>query len=189
MQRLKRPFMIGALAFGFLFGACSSVSVHADYDPGTDFSEWHSYAWLPQDTTGLGDPRAGNQLVSERVTAAIENRLAEMGYERVANDGDFDIGFSISVRQAIDVRSDPTVYGRYGAYGRHGGYGVGISSGTTVHEYQEGTLQIDFVDPEGTRLLWRGTGTSRVTDGLSPEESRSRVNEVVQEILAQFPPE
>jgi len=60
---------------------------------------------------------------------------------------------------------------------------------TTVSQYDEGTLVIDFVDRPARRLAWRGSGTGRLARNPDPDQVTKRVNEAVDEILAQFPPQ
>ena len=83
----------------------------------------------------------------------------------------------------LDVDTVNTGYG-YGRYGRYGG----ISTSTTVSEYQEGTLLIDMIDPSSKQLVWRGSGQARIRQSSSPEEREKRIGEAVQQILEDFPP-
>jgi len=187
MNPRKRPAL--ALLIALWLGACSTVQLRADYKPGTPFQQFHTYAWLPDVGETDPDPRAGDPLVSERVTRAIETELARRGYEQVESQPDFQVAFSFSVRNGIDVHAEPVVYGHYGQYGYGGAYGLGYSGAITTVQFREGTLQIDFVDPEVNGLVWRGSGISRLRDNPSPQESEKRINAIVKKILAQFPPE
>jgi hypothetical protein len=84
----------------------------------------------------------------------------------------------------INVR--PWGYG-YGPYGRYwGGYwGYG---GVSVYKYEEGTLIIDFVEPNSKNLLWRGAAKSEIDNARTPEKRDKMINDSVQEILKHFPP-
>ena len=70
------------------------------------------------------------------------------------------------------------------------GYRVGGWGGpqTYVRDYDEGTLLIDVIDPATMQLLWRGSGTGVVDPQASPEKREQRINEAVEQILADFPP-
>jgi len=57
-----------------------------------------------------------------------------------------------------------------------------------VRQFTEGTLVIDILVPSGERLLWRGTGTSRIREERDPQRRIEIVNDAVARILAQFPP-
>ncbi len=70
-------------------------------------------------------------------------------------------------------------YGGY--YGR--GYGGG---GSYLRTYKEGTLILDFVDPETMQLIWRGWATFAFDD---PDKAARYVNKAVKKILKKFPPQ
>ena len=74
----------------------------------------------------------------------------------------------------------------YGTYGRRGG--IGIGTGTSVRQYDQGTLVIDFIDAATEQLVWRGTGSDRLYNQLTPEETTSKVNNLVKKIMEQYPP-
>jgi len=57
-----------------------------------------------------------------------------------------------------------------------------------AHENKEGTLVLDFVDAKTKSLLWRATASAAVSPAVSPEEQQQRINEVIAEMLAHFPP-
>jgi hypothetical protein len=47
---------------------------------------------------------------------------------------------------------------------------------------------MDFLAPDGERLLWRGIGELNSFGADTPQERALRVRETVEAILAQFPP-
>ncbi len=181
--------LLAALALNLLLCACSSIRVDADYDPEASFTPLQTYSWFPDESGPGADPRTGDSLVSERVTSAVNRELKKMGYELVSPPADFSVGFSISVRRGIDVHSEPIYYGHYGRCSNSLGYGMGFGINTRVSEYEEGMLQIDIIDPLANKLLWRGTGTSRLRDNQTPEQKTKRIDEIVAKVLGQFPPE
>ncbi|MFT7671439.1 MAG: hypothetical protein ACI8X5_004157 [Planctomycetota bacterium] len=188
MIHLYRLLMLLGLALGLALSACSSIDVNADYDMEMDFTPLHTYSWLSEGAGEESDEPAISPLVSNRVIAAVDAELQAGGYRLVDAQSDFLVGFRISVHHGVDVHQEPSYYGRYGRYGRHGGYGMAVGSTTHVYEYEEGTLEIDFLDGAGKALIWRGTGAARLRDNQTPEESTARINEVVAKVLAQFPP-
>ena len=64
-----------------------------------------------------------------------------------------------------------------------------IGFGTSVSEYDEGTLIIDIADAESSALVWRGSGSRRVGTSRNPDQLTEKVNRAVSEILSQFPPQ
>jgi hypothetical protein len=185
----RRVLLVAIVAV--LGSACASVRTHYDFDPGVDFSAWRSYAWYPGESPPTGDPRLDSDLLQGRVQAAVRRTLGAAGYVQVLEgQPDFYVNTHLSTERRLDVRTMNRGYAG-GPHGRHWGGagwgGVGWTE-TTVDEYEEGTLVIDFVDTSSRRLAWRGSGTRRLSRDPQPERTTRRVNEAVDEILAQFPP-
>ncbi len=167
MQLTKAlPLLIMSLA---LWG-CSSISVNSDYDASTNFAALQTFSWVEELEEAPEDARQGNSLVTARIEEAVVRSLSAKGYRRV------------------DVNTSPSMGVSYGRRGHYGGMGVSAST-ADVREYTEGTLMIDIVDPGANQLIWRGTGQSRISESKTPEERTENINEAVEKILAQFPPE
>jgi len=58
-----------------------------------------------------------------------------------------------------------------------------------VYEYEQGTLILDFVATDSKKLIWRATAKGVVSPASTPEKQTERVNNGVNEILVEFPPE
>jgi hypothetical protein len=173
--------------------ACSSVRVNQDFDPNTDFASWQTFAWFPSGSPPTGDPGLDNPLLRNRIEAAVNRVLAARGYTLVEDQDrapDFYVGSHLSTEQRLDVRTINRSYMR-GPRGRNwrgqGWGGVGWTE-TRVQQYEVGTLIIDFLDASARTLAWRGTGTRRLARNLQPDRVTQRVNDAVDEILGQFPP-
>jgi hypothetical protein len=164
--------------------ACATVHVSADYDPGTDFAAYRSYAWLPHSPEATGHPRLDSPMVQDRVRRGIDRSLGEKGYGIGGDEADFFVTYHLAVDRRLDVRTmDRTLYGRYG-------YRMSIPE-TTVDEYDEGSLVIDVVDARSRRVVWRGIGRGRLRGASGtqdPVQLEQRAYEVVHEVLAEFPP-
>ena len=55
-------------------------------------------------------------------------------------------------------------------------------------EVTEGQIVLDFVDPKSKSLLWRATGAGSAKPAHSPEEQQERIDQIIGEMLAGFPP-
>ena len=166
--------------------ACSGISVSQDYEQGYNFSTLKTFAWKPNDKEeyGLKD----NELVDKRIRAAIVDKLSAKSYVLVETAlPDFYISYDLTVEQKITSSgvSGGISLGR-SSHGRYGG--VGLSSGSQVRAYDQGTLLIDITEPQGNQLVWRGVSTQAVSDHSSPDESKAVINEAVGKMLEQFPP-
>ena len=164
---------------------CSAVRVSQDYDVSADFQAFQTYAWALDKQPETGDIRVDNQLLDTRIRDAVEKNLATKGYRKVdRSSADLLIAYNLTIRSRIESDTVSTGVG-YGAYPHWGGVGFE----TRVREYDEGMLVIDIGSAKPSKLLWRGTGTRRVTDHKNPDKSTRVVNKTVAEILAQFPPQ
>ena len=174
-----------ALACGaLLLASCSSVQVRTDYDPQADFSRLRTFAWASPVQEKTGDLRIDSPLLDERIRRAVESTLQARGFEKAApRTADFVVAYHLSLEQRLDVRTMDSYYG----YRRYGAWGYGGTQ-TTVSQYEQGTLIIDVADARAQRLVWRGSGSRRVSQSSDPEKATENVNRAVQEILAKFPP-
>jgi hypothetical protein len=55
-------------------------------------------------------------------------------------------------------------------------------------ETKEGTLVLHFLDAKTKALFWQATASGAVQPGASPQEQQERINDVIAQMLAQFPP-
>ena len=180
---MTRLFFIGAAALTLLTG-CSSVNVSRDYDVSTDFSKLKTFAWQHEEQPQTGNPRIDNDLIDERVRAAINAELKAKGFRLVDKAGaDFHMAYFIDYKQRIGGSSVSFGMGG-GSYGRHGG--VGYNTG--VSDYEEGHLTIDIINPSDEKNIWRGVGRRTAYDGNSPKKITKVVNSAVAGILKKFPP-
>jgi hypothetical protein len=185
IDRMIRHIVLICLVSLFL-QACSGITVSQDFEKEYNFAGLKTFAWKPNDNKSYGVK--DNDLLDKRIRTAIENTLQAKSYQRVDSfSPDFFISYHYNVEQKITSSglSGGVSVGRssYGGFG-----GVGLSSGSDVRAYDQGTLLIDITIPLGDKLVWRGVATQSVSDHSSPEESTANINETVEKILAQFPP-
>jgi len=193
---MKNMNYINFVIILFFISGCSTIKVTSDYDPSVSFSRFQSYKWIPDTPKKTGDPRIdGNTLLQNRVRNAVDNRLASKGY-RKKNSGKVD--FLITYHVTLDKQTEIQVinsYNNYGPgwgwrYGRHySPYSGFYENETFVHTYEEGSLIVDLVSPESRELFWRGSATDRVNFSHTPEQKEQKINEAVEKLFEQFPPQ
>jgi hypothetical protein len=167
--------------------ACSGISVRHDYEKGYNFSGLKTFAWLSTKDKEYGIK--DNELVDKRIRAAIESKLSERSYQLIdSTSPDFFVSYHLTVEQKLTSSgvSGGVSLGR-SSHGRYGG--VGMSTGSQVKAYDQATLLIDFTEPGGDKLIWRGISTQSVSISSGPEESTAIISETVEKVLSQFPPE
>ena len=156
---------------------CSSVSIHIDYDQDTDFAQYKTYRWMPQQQRPPKQMSVEHSFLEKRIKDAVEAELRAAGYKRAhMEEPDFLVAYHIGARDKVDV----TRYGyRYGPHGRWAGRKV------EIRRYKEGTLILDLVDPGTRQLFWRGSAVGALRDIT---RGADEVRGVVSKILAGFPP-
>jgi hypothetical protein len=187
-NRISAATMAIIVAGGLLV-ACSTVKVNNDYDPSIDFGKLKSYAWMEKPNPSEAATIAENTLLTSRIERSVDTVLQQKGLTQVPrSEANFLISQHIGVQQKLQVDTTQFGYGYGFGYGAWGGPIGGYPSQTTVSQYEEGTLMLDFVNPETKALIWRGTGQSRVRRTSSPEEREKLIQTAVDQILSQFPP-
>ena len=54
---------------------------------------------------------------------------------------------------------------------------------------EEGTLTLNFLDRTTNTLIWQGTASAAIQPKSSPDEQQQRINQVIAELLKNFPPQ
>ena len=165
--------------------ACSSRVV-TDYRAGYDFTALKSWAWQEPKSKESEDAALDSPLYRERLEAGLGHGLTSIGLEQGTAD-------SADVLVQYQVVSKTKIEEHYATLGlgyttRHGYFGA--SPSTTVKEYEEGSLIIDFFDRETGNHIWRGMNSKRLHESnASPQERQTEINSFIQEIFAEYPPE
>lgn len=173
------------LPLALVLSGCETLRVGSDYDRAANFSNYHTFTWLPRQEYGVRDP-----LVAERAKDAILSGLEAKGYRYVSDSAqaDFAVDFTLGSRERVDIHTYPQPYAWpwYG-YGRYWwGYpywGTGVS----VTRYREGTLSIDVFDAKTHRPVWHGWAKKALTHE-DIVHSRTSIRKAVDAVLAKFPP-
>jgi len=182
---MKLTKLLIAVAFLVYLAGCSSVSVNTDYDESVDFSKYKTFKFY----TGKdleGDELAKHPLAKKRILNSIKKVIQAKGFTEDSNNADLIVVAYAGVDQKMNITTYGGNYG-YGWYSPYWGGGVGMTQ-TDVNYYDEGTLIIDIVDAKKKALVWRGTGTQVLRDYSSNEERQANIDDVVSQILDDFPP-
>ncbi len=175
--------LLGVVLVAFVSGGCSGVRVATDYDPAADLQALNRYAWKDVERAKTGDPRVDSPFLTARIESSIERALSAKEILKAESDeADFLVDYHFAVERRLDAIEVPSGFGYRGFWG--GFYG----SSLRVDQYDAGTLFIDFIDRESGRLVWRGSGESRLHEYGSPEQRDIRVQRTVDAILKRFPP-
>jgi hypothetical protein len=170
-----------------LVTACASTA-NVDYKQNYDFSTIHNIQVVVPTQSASRDTRINSPLVSTRIRKAIDSHLRARGFHVTRQNADAILRYQLNTRSGLDNYGTGISFG-FGHFGRHSGVGIGYDlPGYDVDSYNESVLTIDILDSHSNELLWRGSSTRRLTDGMTPQKLDETVNELVSETLANFPP-
>lgn len=170
MKTLK---LILVFSVALLLHSCSSIRVTSDYESGTDFSQYKSFAFYK---TGI-DKAPISDIDKRRILKNIEDELQAKGMVKSDNP-DVLISIFTKAKEQVDIYERPYWMPYY--YGPY--------QQTTVSKYTEGTLFIDVIDAKGNKLIWQGVGSGFLTKSQNKEKREANIQLFVHEILEKFPP-
>lgn len=142
--------------------------------PGTNFSKYHTYKWVPIE--GASQP---NQIVDAQIKNSIESQLNAKGLSKTdADNADLDIGYQVAVNQEKQ-------WNAYGTGGLRWGGGMGTATQSTLNV---GTLVLDMYDPATKQLVWQGRATKTLDTSNNQEKNQKNLDKAMAKLLKNFPP-
>ncbi|UZE96490.1 DUF4136 domain-containing protein [Alkalimarinus alittae] len=202
----------------FISGCGNKLQIETEYSKATHFDEFKYYRWhqgnTPQDkkqAQATGNKAAKKEkeidpLLDSNIRFMIEQQLAKKGLvKREEGVVDFLVNYSISTHNQVDVETQKVYDGYSTTYQSVGGYGYGYAGGyyrgvavtmdvqpvneTLVERYVQGSMTLDFIEPDDNKLIWRATGDKRLPyDHPDQQERDALINKVIGKLLAKFPP-
>jgi len=159
------------ILMGIMVSCANIYGVQYDYDKEIDFNSLKTYDWMAVPRKASID-----SLNVDRVKKAVNAELQAKGLKLTSNSPDFFIAEHLGTKDKIEVEDWGYGYSRRGKY--H----------TTHYQYEEGSLILDFVDPESKKLMWRGVAKAVVDNVNTPEKAEKLIDQAVKQILKQYPP-
>lgn len=187
---MKRNITMLALMALVLVG-CKSTADY-DYDQSVNFSALKTYAWVVGSKKNTDSQEFYQSDINQkRIHQAIDSQLQAKGFRKVAPDkADMLVNYHSSVvtKTERNLTNTHPYYWSFG-YGYHHsrlGYHMNLSS--IERQYKAGSLVVDFID-QNSQLIWRGATESRVVKKLEPAQRTQRVNDSVEKVMRNFPPQ
>lgn len=179
---MRIPLRFVALGLLLALG-CSGVRVSTDFERDANLGAVRRFAFAETERERTGDLRADSPFLASRVENAVANTLAGKGVRKVEpEDADVLIAFHAVVDSRLDAVEVPATFG-YGPY-----WGGFYGSRVRVDQYETLTIVIDMVERGSDKLVWRGSGESRLRDHGTPEQRAERVQRTIDAIFQHFPP-
>lgn len=185
---MRKLFFVGLL---LLVAGCTTIQVESDYNTKVDFSRLKSYAWLSETDNPSENVRINNKFVIDSVRTQVEKTLNSRGFVKTEPEqADFVIVWFGAIEQKIKSQNIDHFYSSYG-YGalyQNPYWNDSKSLVANASEYEEGSVILDFLDPDNHTLLWRGVGRDKVVEGRPQDVVKKQINDMVSMVLADFPP-
>lgn len=175
MKKLLKITLL--IIFVAVLTSCDSVRVATDYDRKANFNTYETFAFYKP---GIDEAEISD-LDKKRILRAIETELEAKGMTK-SQTPDLLVSIFTKTVENVNIYQHPGYYGY--AWGWRPYYWG--SSYNTVSRSTEGTLYIDLIDAETMNLVWQGMGTGALE--MEMEDKIERINEIVSEILAKYPP-
>ena len=163
------------ICFGLMLGMLASAQdVRTNYMPGTDFSKYHTYAWVDE---VKGVPRVGGQpgqILGAQVKQAVDSQMASKGFTKVVDGGKADVllGFPLAIDREKQINAFADGWG---------GWGGGLNSfSATTSTINIGSFVLGMYDPSAKKLMWIGAAQHAIEPSKKQEKNQERLNKGAQ---------
>jgi len=155
-------------------GTLLAQDVKYNFMPGTDFSKYHTYKWVPIE--GGAHP---NQIMDAEIKQAVDSQLSTKGLAKTDGDkADLYVGYQIAVDQEK----------QWNAYGMGGGVRWGGMASAQSSTISVGTLVLDLYDPASKQLVWTGNATRTIDPSSNQEKNQKNLDKATAKLLKNYPP-
>jgi hypothetical protein len=202
---MKTSIWILSIAIIVLVG-CSTTynAVSTDYDRSVDFSQYKTFAWLPDKADTANTPY-NNEIIRNNIRNYFGQCMSDRGYMFDGESPDILMQLVITnAKKERVITSYPSSYYYrpyyfgsfyytpypYGYYYRHyPSYGYGYSgfpgySTTQKQEYVNGSITLNFIDRKNNKLVWTGTAEGDIYDASHISHD---LHPAVHSILNEYP--
>lgn len=160
---------------------CAQFTVRADQNPGTDFTRYRTFAWMPIAASPPEDQDTGSRALNDHIYSTVETELERRGYAPAPSaTADLLVTFRILQQDGYEDAHIP-----YGAQWYRGAYLEAIHASPDT--YERGTLVIDVIDRVANTLVWRGTASARLLPDTSFGATVERAEAAVSQTMKPFP--
>lgn len=174
-----KPLHLFSILFIGILASCSSVNVYSDYETGTDFTRYKTYAF---DKTSIDEVEISD-IDKRRILRAIDKELTDKSMTKSQNP-DVIISFFTKEREQVDIWQNNWGWGLGWGWGPM--WGGPMWGGSQVSSFVEGTLYIDVIEKSSNELKWQGQGVGALNPTSKKKEER--INKFVERIFREFPP-
>lgn len=182
-----KKLIIYFLPLAFVVLSCSSYRYHTTKMTSRDFSQYHTYGWLPP-VDSLSKSYFDNDIAQNNIMDAANRALEARGLTYTNNNPDLLFRY-IAI---VNNKSKP-VYAGYGFYPwgvwgyapwMWGGWRMGWNRPMGNERYRAGHIIVEARERETDNVIWQARGSGEVR---TPEDAINQLPEVVAQVMAQYP--
>ena len=181
---MRKLIFITSIIMMVLAGCASGPTITTNSAPGTDLSNIQTFNFMQP----LGTDRSNGTRtpMSAMMMSSVSRELTGRGLKQ-SDSPDMLVDFFITTEERMDVRTRSTTSSMHSMHSVHrshwgrGWYSTWPTYQTTVRQYTQGTLLIDFIDPNANSLIAEGAAQNRLRGN---EVNQQQMYEVVGQIVA-----
>lgn len=175
-QRTCKAVMLMALGFVMMLTISSAAAqdVRTNYQPGVDFSKFHTYKWVT-----VPNAKYPNQIVDGQIKSAIDSQLQAKGLTKTDDENaDLFVSYQAATSQQT----------QWNTYGMGGGWRMGRMATAQPSTINTGTLVLDMYDPANKQLVWTGRATKTLNPSKNQEKNQKQIDKAMAKLLKDYPP-
>ena len=170
-----------------LLTACMSMA-NVDYDRSVNFKSFSTYNIQLEPVQIDKDTRVTTPFMQERIVKAIESELTKKGLSNKDKKADLKIKYHVGVKKDFETEGSSLSIG-FGSTSHHSAIGMGfVFPVGETYSIDKLVLTIDVVSAKTNKLVWRGSLAYPLNAGSTPETYTRMANDLVAEILEDYPP-
>jgi len=173
--------LTAALLSTIVLSACAArMTVSSHVERGLDLSRYQTFDWGPADALPTGDPRLDRDpFFKDHVQGAVEKGLLARGLQLpTTGSPDLLVHYHAHISDRIDTNRIDRVYG----------YCSQPGCPPDVVHYEAGTLVLDIIDAQTSRLIWRGWAQNSVGNMLENRDVMAKtIDQAVARMLLRLP--
>lgn len=174
--------------FSSILSACSTA-VNLDYDKSINFTLLNTYQIDPKPVRVSSDTRINSAFMQQRVVDALKAQLTIKGFKNLKHNAELEIKYYLDINHEMEVHDSGAVSIGFGSSG-HGsaiGFGFNLPMGEPS-SIDILVLTVDIISRKTNKLIWRGSLGYTLYEGATPESYDKLINDLVVEIINNFPP-
>jgi hypothetical protein len=152
-----------------------------DYDPSVNFSDLKTYSWV-----GRKNPEI-TALEHQQIISILDSNLEKKGFKNVDLNPDIYVTYYTDDNDRVVIDTS-----RYG-YSTGPGWNWGVQQalalggpGPQVRVYNEGSLAVDLILADDSRLIWRGVVVKTLSG--NPKANEGTVRKGASQLFKYYPP-